>query len=312
MVTYVARRLVLAALVLFAVITVTFFMLYLTGNPIAAILRQAGSSPAAIAQVRHALGYDRPLLVQYVHFLGDLAHGDFGTSIQYGQPALTLVLQHVPYTIELAVAAMLLAMLLATPIGVSAAIHHGQFADRLLSLGVAFFQAVPSFVLGPLLILVVAVWLGALPVSGADTLASLVLPAVTLALYPATVMARLLRASVLDVADADFVVTARSKGLREARVLFIHILRNASLPALTVTGLQVAELLGGAVIVEAIFGWPGVGEFSRQALLSSDFPVIRTVILLVAVVVILINLATDLLYAVIDPRIRETTGASAR
>jgi peptide/nickel transport system permease protein len=304
MTLYLLRRLSLMVIVLFATITVTFFMLYLTGDPIAAILREAGTNQEQIAQIRREYGYNLPLIVQYGHFLAGLLHGNFGTSIQFGQPTLGLVLDRVPYTLELAAAAVVITAVLSIPLGLLSAVYVDTPVERTIAAPVALFQSVPSFVVGPILILVFAVNMRVFPVSGSSGPFALILPALTLALYPTAAVTRLLRASILDVLPADYVTTARAKGLREASILRRHVLRNALLPVLTVTGLMIAELLGGAVIVETIFGWPGIGQLSVAALLPSDFPLIRTVIILVATAVILINLVTDLVYTVVDPRIR--------
>jgi len=302
--TFVIRRLALAVLVLFAATTITFFMLYLTGDPIAAILRQAGSDPASIRAARHAYGFDRPLSIQYLRFLDHLLHGDFGTSLQSAQPCLPLILERLPATLKLAGAALFLTLAMSLPLGLASAVKQNTIVDRFAGVSVGFFQSVPSFVVGPLLILFLAVDLRLLPVAGSAGFSSIVLPALTLALYPTAVVTRVLRASTLDVLPLDFVTIARAKGLQEWAVLVRHVLRNALLPVLTVTGLLVAELLGGAVIVENIFAWPGVGQLSVQALLNSDFPMIRAVIIVVACGVIALNFAIDVLYGVIDSRAR--------
>jgi len=302
--TYVARRFALAVIVLFAATTVTFFMLYLTGDPTAAILRQAGSDPNAIREVRHAYGFDQPVVVQYLHFLGRLLRGDFGTSLQSAQPCLPLILERLPATLEVAAAAGLITIAVSLPLGLLSAVRQNTLLDRAAGVGVGLFQSVPSFVVGPLLILLFAVQWRILPVAGSAGVTSIILPAATLALYPIAVVTRVLRASALDVLPLDFVTIARAKGLRENAVLIRHVLRNALLPVLTVTGLLVAELLGGAVIVENIFAWPGVGRLSVQALLSADFPLIRAVIIVVACGVIVVNFLVDVLYGVVDPRVR--------
>jgi peptide/nickel transport system permease protein len=302
---YILRRLFFSAIVLFAVITVTFFMLYLTGDPIAAILRQAGSDPVEIAKIRHHYGFDQPLLVQYVHFLGRLAHGDLGLSITSAQPALDLVRDRLPYTLALTAAALVLSLLVAIPLGLYSALHQGGLSDRLVGLSVAGFQSVPSLVVGPFLILGFAVSLQIFPVSGASGFTAVILPAITLALFPIAVISRVLRASVLDVLPLDFVTIARAKGLRERAVLYRHVLRSALLPVLTVSGLVVAELLGGAVIVENIFAWPGLGQLSVQALINSDFALMRCIIIVVATGVVIVTLVTDIVYGFIDPRVRD-------
>jgi peptide/nickel transport system permease protein len=306
MVPYVIRRLLLGLVTLFAVVTIVFFLLYFTGDPIEAILRQSGADPVLERALRHDLGLDQPLVVQYLHFLRDLLHGNFGNSIQYRTSTLELVMRRVPFTLQLASTAFAIAVLIAIPAGIASGVRPGGVVDTVVSGFVALFQATPNFVLGPLLILVLGVWIRALPVSGAGETTSWILPSATLALYPASVMTRILRVSVREIAGADFVIAARAKGLRSSQVMVKHILRNSSLPVLTVAGMLVSELVGGAVIVEAIFGWPGIGEFALQALENADFPIVRTVVILVAALVISINLLTDLLYAVIDRRVAAT------
>jgi peptide/nickel transport system permease protein len=304
LVLFIARRFVLALLVLWAAVTITFFVLYLTGDPLAAILRQAGSDPASLKAARHAYGFDRPLSIQYLSFLGRLLRGDFGTSIQSAQPCLTMIVERIPATLRLTGAAVLLTTAVSIPLGLLSAVKQNSVVDRTAGVSVGLFQSVPSFVIGPLLIYFLAVRARVFPVAGSEGFSSIILPAVTLALYPTAVVTRVLRASALEVLPLDFVTIARAKGLGEGLLLIRHVLRNALLPVLTVTGLLVAELLGGAVIVENIFAWPGLGQLSVQALLNSDFPLIRAVIIVVACAVITINLLVDLLYGVIDPRAR--------
>lgn len=306
MALFIVRRFVLSLLVLWAAVTITFFVLYLTGDPLAAILRQAGSDPASIKAARHAYGFDRPLSVQYLLFLGHLVRGNFGISIQSAQPCLTMILQRIPATLRLTGAAVLLTTLISIPLGLLSAVKQNSVADRTAGISVGLFQSIPSFVVGPLLIYFLAVKARAFPVAGSSGFSSIILPTLTLALYPTAVVTRVLRASALEVLPLDFVTIARAKGLGEGWVLIRHVLRNALLPVLTVTGLLVAELLGGAVIVENIFAWPGLGQLSVQALLNSDFPLIRAVIIVVACAVITVNFVVDVLYGVIDPRARLT------
>lgn len=303
---FILRRFMLSVLVLWAAVTITFFVLYLTGDPLAAILRQAGSDPASIKAARHAYGFDRPLSIQYLYFLDHLLHGNFGTSLQSAQPCLTLILERIPATLRLTGAAVLLTTVVSIPLGLLSAVKRNSVVDRTTGVSVGVFQSVPSFVVGPLLIYFLAVKVRAFPVAGSTGFASIILPALTLALYPIAVVTRVLRASALEVLPQDFVTIARAKGLGEGLVLIRHVLRNALLPVLTVTGLLVAELLGGAVIVENIFAWPGLGQLSVQALLNSDFPLIRAVIIVVACAVITVNFLVDVLYGVIDPRARLT------
>jgi peptide/nickel transport system permease protein len=303
-IAYLVRRLVLAVFVIFAVISVTFFMLFLGGDPVQTMLYQVGATQKDVDDLRHALGYDRPLPVQYVDFLGKAARGDFGKSIRFGQPAMGLVLERLPYTITLALFGLSLSLLVAVPAGILAAVRPGSLVDRLSVLLAVVGQSVPSFVLGIILILVVAVWLRWLPAAGATTPAHLVLPAVTLALFPMARIARVLRTSMLEVIALDYVTTARAKGLGERTVTLRHVVRNAALPVMTIIGLQLGAMLGGAVVVETIFGWPGIGLFSLQSVLNRDFPLVQAAVTLAATITVSLNLAIDLLYAWVDPRIR--------
>lgn len=304
MVSYLARRLLLSFLVVFIVITIAFFMLYLAGDPVLAYLSTVAASQEQIDALRHTLGYDRPLFVQYFDYLANIARLDFGDSLRYAQPTMTLALERIPYTLQLTGAGLAVMLLIAVPVGILSAVYRGTMIDRLGILITVFAQSIPSFVVGPVLILVVAVWLGWLPAAGSGSIAHLILPAITLALYPAARVARILRGSMLDALNREYVTTARAKGLSLNRIVWGHVVRNASVPVLTVIGLQLQAMLGGAVVVETIFGWPGIGQFAVQALLNSDFQLIRTIVLLSAVATVFVNLVVDMLYAAIDPRIR--------
>jgi peptide/nickel transport system permease protein len=304
LVSYLARRLLLSFLVVFIVITIAFFMLYLAGDPVLAYLSTVAASQEQIDALRHTLGYDRPLFVQYFDYLANIARLDFGDSLRYAQPTMTLALERIPYTLQLTGAGLAVMLLIAVPVGILSAVYRGTMIDRLGILITVFAQSIPSFVVGPVLILVVAVWLGWLPAAGSGSIAHLILPAITLALYPAARVARILRGSMLDALNREYVTTARAKGLSLNRIVWGHVVRNASVPVLTVIGLQLQAMLGGAVVVETIFGWPGIGQFAVQALLNSDFQLIRTIVLLSAVATVFVNLVVDMLYAAIDPRIR--------
>jgi peptide/nickel transport system permease protein len=302
---YISRRVLLSILVVFVVASVTFFGLRLTGDPAAiAQLRAVGAPASEIAQTRHALGYDRPIPLQYLTFIKQTAEGDLGTSSSFQQRNLGLILGRLPYTLELTAAAMLLVLVLAIPLGAIAAARHGRATDRSIQTGAALGQAVPNFVIGPLLILVFAVHWQWFPVSGTGGIRALVLPALTLAIYPLSQIVRLLRNSMLEEWRSDHVATARAKGLPEHRVVTKHILRNALLPVLTLLGLQIAALMGGAVVVESIFAWPGIGRFSVQALLFGDFALAQAIVIVMTIIVVAVNLLTDIAYVYADPRIR--------
>ena len=299
-----ARRFVASVAVLWAVATVVFLAIHATGDPIAAAMASVGMTGADAARMRHALGLDRPLVVQYWHFLGQILHGDFGASFQSGSRAMPLVLHRLPATLELAAAALGITVVLSFVLGTASAYREGGIVDRFVLLLAAFGQSVPNFVAGPVLIAVFAVAVHLLPVQGLSSASSVILPAVTLALYPTAQITRVLRASVLEVINADYVRAARARGTSSLRIMLGHVTRNALLPVITIVGLQLNMMLGGAVIVENVFAWPGIGSLVRQALLASDFPVAQAVVVVIAFMVVVVNLATDVAYAVVDPRLR--------
>jgi peptide/nickel transport system permease protein len=304
MLKFIIRRLSLAVLVLFVVASITFFGLHLRGDPVAEALSQTGAPQSEIDRVKKELGHDRPLPVQYVSFLGDTVTGEFGSSIFYGQKSADLIMERMPYTVMLALAAVTITILISFPLGIASCIWRDTWVDRACGAFAAIGQSVPSFVVGPLLILVFAVSLGWLPVSGADSHAGVILPALTLSLYPLSRISRLLRGCMLSVANTDYVLNARARGLSEASVVMRYIFRNALLPVMTVLGMQIGHLLGGAIIVETIYAWPGIGLLMREALVNSDFSLAQSTVIFIAAIVLTVTLATDLLYSVADPRIR--------
>jgi len=301
---FVTRRLLHTALVTLGVVTLAFVALRLSGDPAATML-PGDASVDELRDLRHALGLDRPLHVQYVAFLGSAVRGDFGDSFRHQQPAFGLVLERLPATLELAFAALLLAVAVALPLGIVAAIYRGRAVD-MLAMGFAVVgQATPYFWMGIMLILVVSVELGWLPTSGRGGWPHLILPAVTLGTHFAASLARLTRTSMLEVLGQNFVTTARAKGLGEPRVVLAHALKNAAVPVVTLIGLQFGTLLGGAVVTETIFAWPGVGRLAVQSIFVRDCPVVQAGVLVLALVFVAINLAVDLLYGTLDPRIRD-------
>lgn len=304
MIRFFLRRLISAAVVLFIVASAAFFVLNLTGDPVTAVLQGTGASQEEIAALKSKLGYDRPIMVRYGDFLWSVAHGDFGVSIRYGQPSIDMVMERLPYTLMLGGAAIAIIVALGLPLGILAAVFKGGWFDRFVSAATGLAQSVPHFVVGPLLILFFAVLLRWLPVSGRATSSSIVLPAFTLALYPLALVARVLRASMLETIEQDYVLTAQAKGLSPPVIVMRHMVRNALLPALTVIALQIIAMIGGTIVVESIFGWPGLGSFARDTLLARDFPLAQTIIIFVAGAVVTINLVTDVVYALVDPRIR--------
>jgi peptide/nickel transport system permease protein len=241
--------------------------------------------------------------VQYARFIGHAAVGDFGTSLKYNLPALTLVLERLPATGLLTLASMVIAVALGVPLGFLAAVRSGRLSDRLSTVGSVLGQSIPSFWLGLLLILVFSVTLGVLPTGGMGTFRQLILPSLTLGLYSLGRVVKLTRSSVLEVLRADFVRTARAKGLREWVVLYRHVLKNAAIPIVTIIGLQMGGLIGGAIVVETIFAWPGLGRLIVQSIQFRDFPTALAAVFFTAVSVSLMNLIVDLLYGLLNPRI---------
>jgi peptide/nickel transport system permease protein len=301
---YVIRRLLHALVVLLAVSLVAFVTIRLTGDPAAAMLQAGHPTKAAIAALRHALGLDRPLAVQYVLYIWGALHGNLGTSFQTGEPVAQLIASRLPATFEMAVAGVLVGIVLAFPIGVLSALRPNSWIDlagRLFALaGISF----PNFWLGIMLITIFAVDLRWFPASGYGTPASLVLPAVTLGLILAGIWARLIRSSLLEVLHQDYIRTARAKGLAPRAVIWRHALRNALIPVVTYIGSAFAALLGGIVFVEAVFAWPGIGSLALTAVNGRDFPLVQGIVLVSATFLVLANLVVDLSYLLLDPQIR--------
>lgn len=303
MLTYILRRLLHGAVVVFGVSTVVFCLLRLTGDPTTLLLPIDATEEDA-QRLRAALGLDAPPYVQYARFLARLARGQMGDSLRYGESALQLVLERLPATIELASAALCFALLLAVPVGILSATRRGSLIDSLGSILALLGQSMPVFWLGMMLILTFSVGTGWFPTFGRGSWRHLVLPAVTLGMYSAAMTTRLLRSSMLDVLGQDYVRTARAKGLSASRVILRHALRNALIPVITVVGLQTASLLGGSVVTETVFAWPGVGRLMIQSISYRDFPVVQAGVFVLAMVFIITNLLVDVLYGLIDPRIR--------
>jgi peptide/nickel transport system permease protein len=301
---FLARRMLLAVPVLLGVATLVFALIHLIpGDPVQAMLGDA-ASPESVNELRGRLGLDRPLYVQYAAFLKSAAQGDLGTSLRTNEPVTAAIAARLPATFELALAAMLLAVAMAIPAGIIAAVWAGTGVDRVATTLALLGISVPNFWLGPLLAIVFSVSLGWLPVSGRGTLAHLVLPAITLGAPLAAVLARMTRASVIDELQELYVTAARSRGMSETRVVLKHALRNSLIPIVTVLGLQVGAVLTGAVITETIFAWPGVGRLLIQSIGFRDYPLVQGCILLIAVTYVSVNLVTDMAYGYLDPRIR--------
>ena len=304
MLRYVIRRVLLAVPVLLGVATLVFSLIHLVpGDPAQAMLGD-GAAPQDVIELRKNLGLDQPLLTQYVTFLRHAITGDLGTSFRTGQPVTTMIAERVPATAELAIAAMIVAVLLAIPLGVVAAVWRGTAVDYGAMTFALAGVSIPNFWLGPLLAIVFAVELGWLPVSGRGTLAHLVLPAVSLGLALAALLARMTRASLLDELSELYVRAARARGVSRASAVTSHALRNSFVPLLTIIALQFGAVLTGAVITETIFAWPGIGRLLIQSIGFRDYPMVQGCILLIAVTYVTVNLMTDLMYGVLDPRIR--------
>lgn len=301
---YILRRLAQSALTLLGVSVLVFVILrVLPGDP-ARMLLPDGAPESAVAELNRQLGLREPLIVQYGLFLRSVARGDFGQSFQYRAPALRVVLERLPATVQLTLAAMLVTIAVGVSLGIFTAVRRGTRYDVAGTIVAVLGQSLPNFWLGIMLILLFGVALRWLPTSGFAGWTSLVLPAVTLAAFPTALVARLTRSSMLEILNRDYIRTGRAKGLAEQSVVLRHALRNAAIPVLTVIGLQIGALLGGAVITESVFAWPGMGKLIVDAIFFRDFPVVQTVLILSATVFVAINLLVDLLYTVIDPRIR--------
>jgi ABC-type dipeptide/oligopeptide/nickel transport system permease component len=300
---YVARRLVQALFVLLGISAVAFALTHVIGDPVVLLLPPFQAGPAQAAEMRHMLGLDRPLLVQYAAFLDSALHGDFGLSVRQNTPALGLVLDRVPATAELASAALVIAVGAAVPLGIAAALRRRGVVDRAALLFSMIGQSMPTFWLGLQAILLFGVALRWFPTGGIGGFRHLVLPAAVLGVFSAAGILRLTRTSMLDVISEDYLRTARAKGLREAAVVGRHALRNASLPIVTWIGLELGTLLGGAVVTETVFAWPGMGRLAVQAIFARDFPVVQAAVLFAATIFVLATFCTDLMYAWLDPRI---------
>ncbi len=304
MLSFLVRRILLTIPVLLGVATLVFSLIHIIpGDPVQSMLGD-GASPESVNELRARLGLDRPLYAQYISFLNGAAHGNLGTSLRTSEPVTTAIVDRLPATFELAAAAMLVAIVIAIPLGVIAAVGAGTFVDHIATTLALVGISMPNFWLGPLLAIVFAVELGWLPVSGRGTFAQLVLPAVTLGAPLAAVLARMTRASVIDELRELYVMAARARGVSRARAVLKHAFRNSLIPIVTVLGLQLGAVLTGAVITETIFAWPGVGRLLIQSIGFRDYPLVQGCILLIALTYVSMNLLTDLAYGLLDPRIR--------
>ncbi len=303
MIRYICSRLAWSAAALCALTLVVFVIVHLGGDPAALYMGPEGTKQD-YQILRTALGFDRPLPEQYGRFLMHAIHGDFGRSLRHKQPALPMVVQRFPATFALAVSSMILAAAVALPLGVLSASRHQSTLDTAALVIALAGQCMPTFWLGTLLILIFAVELGWVPVLGGTGAAALILPAVTLGAWATARTARITRSSMLDVLRQDYLRTARAKGVTEWTVVLRHALRNGAIPIVTALGLDFGNLLGGAVITEAVFAYPGVGRLAVEAVVNKDLPLIQAVVFSVAAVLLALNLGIDLLYSVLDPRVR--------
>lgn len=302
--TALGRRLLLLVPTVLGVLTLVFFLVHLIpGDPVELMIGETASR-ADLGQLRADLGLDRPLVEQYARFLVGLSRFDLGRSFFYRKPVIKVIGGALPATALLAAAAMTLALLIALPIGILAAVRRDRLTDRLALVGSLIGVSMPNFWLGPLLIILFSFRLGWLPVSGREGAASLVLPALTLGTALAAILVRMIRASMLDVLGEDYLRTARAKGVGERTVIASHALRNALLPVVTIVGLQFGSLLSGAVITENVFAWPGVGTLLIQAITARDYPLVQGCVLVISLCYVVVNFLTDALYMLIDPRVR--------
>ncbi len=305
MLRYLAQRLLYMIPVVWIVVSAVFLLIHIVpGDPIQQMLGE-GAAGADLVAARHAYGLDVPLGQQYLHYWNRVLHGDFGKSIRYGQSVGSLVAQRYPYTLQLTLAALLVAIVLALPAGVRSAQRRNRWDDRFISVVSLFGLSFPNFALGPILILIFAIGLGWMPVSAAGSVDHLVLPAITMGGALAAILTRMVRTSMLEELSQDYVRTARAKGLSERVVVYRHALRNALIPVITVLGLQFGALLAGAIVTETIFSWPGLGRLTIQAISNRDYYLVQGCILAISATYVAVNFLTDLVYSAVNPRIRQ-------
>ncbi|MGH8788253.1 MAG: ABC transporter permease [Cupriavidus necator] len=299
----IAKRLLHGLISILGASVIIFLISRLSGDPLALLL-PADAPPQVIEATRRHLGLDQPLVAQYLVFLGHAVTGDFGNSYRWQEPALGLILERLPATVELALAALGFSIAMAVPFGVLSAVYRGSWFDRFAKVFAMLGQAMPNFWVGLLLILFFAVQLNWLPAFGRDSWSSLVLPAIALGWYPVAAQTRVVRSAMLDVLDSDYIRMGRAMGLPERVLIWKYALRNAAIPLVTILGVYFAAMLGGAFVVEVIFAWPGVGRTVVEAVFARDFPVVQAGVMLTSVLFVLSNLLVDLSYGLIDPRIR--------
>jgi len=305
MLRYLSLRILFTLPAVWLVVSIVFLLIHLVpGDPILQMLGE-GAPPADVEATRHAYGLDLPLGQQYLHYWKGVLRGDLGPSLRFNQSVSKMIAQRYPFTLELTLASLLVAVVLSIPAGVRSAQRPNRWDDRLLSVVSLFGLSFPNFALGPILILFFAIKLGMLPVSGSGTLAHLVLPAITMGGALAAILTRMVRTSMLEELGHDYIRTARAKGLSERTIVYRHALRNAMIPIITVLGLQFGALLAGAIVTETIFSWPGIGRLTIQAISNRDYYLVQGCILAIGLTYIAVNFLTDLLYSVVNPRIRQ-------
>jgi ABC-type dipeptide/oligopeptide/nickel transport system permease component len=301
---FVGLRLLLALPALWLILTMVFLLIHIVpGDPVAQMLGE-GARAEDLEQLRHALNLDQPVRVQYFHYIVGIVHGDLGQSFRFQQPVARVIAEHYSATIQLSIVALAVCALIGILGGILAAQERGTATDTTVGVLTLFGLSVPNFALGPVLMLVFAVILGWLPVTGRGGPSHFVLPALTLGAALAAILTRMVRSSVIEELSSDYVRTARAKGLSESAVLFKHAFRNALIPILTILGLQFGALLAGTIVTETIFSWPGIGRLTVQAINARDYPLLQGCILLIAVTYVFVNLLTDVVYVVVDPRVR--------
>lgn len=289
--------------VMFLISLIVFVLVHISGDPVALMLPETATEEDH-QKLTQALGLDQPLYIQYFTFVSNLVQGDFGNSFRYNEPALPIVIERLPATFELAAAAMLIATIISIPLGILSATHRNSFVDVIATGAAVLGKAMPHFWLGIMLILLLSVQMGWFPVSGRGSFAHLILPAITLGTGAAAEMTRLIRSSMLEILGQDYIRTARSKGLIETLVVYKHAFRNSLIPVVTIMALQMSSLIGGALITEAVFAWPGMGQLIIQAVNTSDMAIVQASVFVVALMVIACNLIADLIYRLLDPRIK--------
>ena len=305
MLRYLSLRVLYTVPVVWLVVSIVFLLIHLVpGDPILQMLGE-GAPATDVQAARHAYGLDVPLGEQYIHYWKGVLHGDLGLSVRLNQSVSSLIVQRYPYTLQLTLAALFVAIVLSIPAGVHSARRRNHWDDRLLSVVSLFGLSFPNFALGPVLILLFAIKLGWLPVSGSGSFAHLVLPAITMGGALAAILTRMVRTSMLEELSHDYIRTARAKGLPERTVVYRHALRNAMIPIITVLGLQFGALLAGAIVTETIFSWPGLGRLTIQAIGNRDYYLVQGCILAIGLTYVAVNFLTDLLYSVANPRIRQ-------